>query len=662
MEEKLFHGAAYYPELWDTKTIEKDIQLMKETGINVVRMGEFAWSKLEPNEGEIDVSFFVKMINKLDENGIKTVMCTPTPTPPIWMSYQHPERMHVDYNGRTMIHGSRQHICTNNSYFRKRAAIITEELAKAIGHLPGLVAWQLDNEFKCHVSECMCSTCKELWHWWLKERYGSIEKLNEEWGTHIWSQYYQNFEQVPQPGPVPFLHNASLKTMYQLFSVEKITEFSDEQANIIRKYSTAPITHNSSIHFSVNNETLFSHLDFASFDSYATSDNYKMFLFNCDLWRNLKKDKEFWVMETSPSYSASLENYAKPHPNGYLKVEAVASYALGGRAFCYWLWRQQRTGCEQPHSSVISAWGSPTVGYPNILEVEKARKEIESIILNSKASQADIAITYSDRAKIFFKTEPLLHYDYNDLISKFYKLMLETGLHRDLIPENASLQGYKILYSPFIPYLSDEYLERARIFVENGGTWIVGPMSGGRTKNHTIHLDASLGKLEKMAGIKTVYTFPVDGTVSIGEAFGVTANLGLWSSVFAENETKSIGRITHGLTPGMSFITESKLGKGKVVMLGSLPIGEKGEKLLKELFLHYANDAKVQNRFHITEGTIVAPRETKDAYIWFVINMDGKGGKVITLQDGIDLLNKNKVSKGEQSIGSYQYRIFKFNK
>lgn len=175
----------------------------------------------------------------------------------------------------------------------------------------------------------MCQTCKSLWHEWLEARYGTVDELNEAWGTQIRSEYYHSFEQVPQPGPAPFLHNSSLSTMYQLFSMEKIAEFSDQQAAIIRNYSIAPITHNSSVAFHVDNERLFKNLDFASFDTYALSTNIPAYLINCDLWRNFKKGKAFWIMETSTSFSASLESYASPHPNGYLKAEAVAAYALG---------------------------------------------------------------------------------------------------------------------------------------------------------------------------------------------------------------------------------------------------------------------------------------------------------------------------------------------
>lgn len=661
MDKKLYHGAAYYPELWnDEQVIEQDIRLMKEAGMNVVRIGEFAWSTLEKEQGNIDIRFFVDIINKLYENGIETVMCTPTPTPPIWLSHGHPERMFIDANGKVMGHGSRQHVCTNNAFFRERAAILTEHIVKAVGRLPGVIGWQIDNEFKAHVAACMCETCKSLWHQWLQERYETIDQLNDAWGTQIWSEYYLAFEQVPQPGPAPFLHNSSLSTMYQLFSLEKIAEFSDEQAHIIRQHSHAPITHNSSVAFHVDNERLFKNLDFASFDTYANYDNTPAYLINCDLWRNFKKGKDFWIMETSPSFSGSLESYAMPHPNGYLKAEAVAAYALGAEAFCYWLWRQQRTGCEQPHGSVISAWGKPTVGFQNVIEVEQARKEIESIILSSRPSQAEVAMTYSDRSKAFLQTEPHRKLNHRGLVSAFYERILSMGIHRDVIPEGAELDGYKLLFTPFIHYLSSDYIERAQAFVQNGGIWVIGPLTGGRTENHTIHTNAALGELEQLAGIETLFTYPMESTGTIGQAFGVSAPLGMWSAVFEPKEAIAIGILEEGLTSGKAFITEHRLGKGKIVMLGSMPMGEEGDVMVKKLIDHYAVDAHVRLRTDVTVGTIVAPRQGDDYHLWVIINMDGKGGSVTIPQEGYDLLAQTEIKPGSLGIGKYEYRIIRF--
>ncbi|MCI3923985.1 beta-galactosidase [Paenibacillus sp. TRM 82003] len=661
MKKKIYHGAAFYPELWSNDVVEQDIKLMKEAGINVARIGEFAWFTMEPEEDKIDIGFFVDIINKLYANGIDTVMCTPTPTPPIWFSHGHPERMFVDERGTVMGHGSRQHACTNHPYFRERAAIITRHIAKAVGSLPGVIGWQIDNEFKAHVAECMCETCRSEWPIWLRERYGTVEQLNEAWGTEIWSEYYHSFEQVPQPGPTPFLHNSSLKTMYQLFSMEKIAEFCDEQANIIRQYSEAPITHNSSIAFHVDNERLFRHLDFASFDTYASFHNASAYLINCDLFRNMKKGRDFWIMETSASYAGALEGQPSPHPNGYLRAEAVAAYALGAEAFCYWLWRQQRSGCEQPHSSVISAWGEPAVGYENVLEVEKARKALEPFLLSSRPEQAEVAVAYSDRAKAFLMTEPHRKLSHRGLLTSFYERILSLGIHRDLLPEGAELDGYKLLFTPFIHYLSDDYIERATAFVENGGVWVVGPLTGDRTEHHTIHTDAALGSLERLAGVKTAFAYPMDGTGSVGQAFGATAPLSLFSAVFEPIEGQAIGFITEGLTPGKAFITESKRGRGKIVMLGSMPSGEEGDAMLKKLIEHYSAEAGVTVRTDVTNGTIVAPRRGDGGeQLWVIVNMDGKGGAVTVMREGVDLLTNEPVERGTVEVGEFEYKMIRF--
>ncbi|WP_055105724.1 beta-galactosidase [Paenibacillus ihumii] len=664
MNKKLYHGACWYPELWSRDVLLKDIEGMKRSGINVVRIGEFAWSVFEPEEGHIDISSFVEVIELLYRNGIDTVMCTPTPTPPIWLSHGHPERMHVDERGTVMGHGARQHACTNHPYFRERAAIITEHIARAVGSLPGVIAWQLDNEFKAHVAECMCSTCKGLWHRWLEQRYGTIGRLNEAWGTNVWSQAYQRFDQVPQPGPAPFLHNSSLRTMYQRFSMEKIAEFADEQAAMIRRFSAAPITHNSSIAFHVDNERLFSHLDFASFDTYASRENAHAYLFNCDLWRCLKPGKDFWIMETSPSHAASLESYAAPHPNGYVKAEAVAAYALGAQAFCYWLWRQQRSGSEQPHGSVLSAWGEPTIGHRQVLEVESARQELEALLLKTKPVQAEVAMTYSDAAKAYLKTEPHRQLNHRGLMNDFYRRILSLGIHRDVLPEGADLSGYKLLFTPFLPYVSAEYLQRALEFTARGGIWVAGPLTGGRTEEHTIHTDSGLGALEKWAGVKTVYTYPMEGTGAIGRAFGVSAPLSLWSAVFqpAEGGASVVGEISDGLTPGLAFATEHRHGLGRIVLLGSMPSGEAGDELLRRLIRHYADEVGITIRSDVKPGTLVAPRQRTDGQlVWIIVNMDGRGGSVTLPCPGWDALTGDVIPAGKVIVEAYGYRAIQLN-
>lgn len=661
MSRKLYHGVSWYPELWGREIWEQDIAMMKKTGINVVRMGEFAWAVFEPEEDQTDFSLYIEAVNLLHANGIDTVMCTPTVTPPVWISHGHPERMHQEPDGRVMGHGSRQHACTNHPYFRERSAKIVEAQAQALGRLPGVIAWQIDNEFKSHVAECFCGTCRGLWHRWLEERYGTIGRLNEAWGTAVWSQTCQTFEQIPQPSTaVPFLHSSSLTTMHQLFSMELVAEFSDMQASLIRKHSPHPVTHNSSVAFHLDNERLFCKLDFAAYDTYASFPNRNAYLINCDLWRNVKKNRGFWVMETSPGHGGSLRGQPQLHPDGYLKAEAVAAYALGAEAFCYWLWRQQRSGCEQPHGAILSAWGKPSIGYRNVLEVEEARRTLEPVLLGTRPIQAEVAMTYSDRAKAFLRTEPHRKLQHRSLITHYYEQLLGLGLHRDLVPEGAPLDGYRLYATPYLPYLSKELTDKAVALVQQGAVWIVGPLTGGRTEEHTIPTDAALGRyLEELAGVETLYTYPMDGSGTTGTAFGMTAPLSLWSAVFHPVSAKAIGLIDQGPAQGEAFLTERHVGRGKIVMLGSLPSGEMGDAMLRQILLHYAGEAGVTLRTDVSPGTIVAPREGDGYRVWVVVNMDGQGGSVTLPQGCRDGLTGEAVAAGRLFLPPFGYRVIR---
>jgi beta-galactosidase GanA len=336
--------------------------------------------------------------------------------------------------------------------------------------MPGVIAWQLDNELKGNVSECFCDTCRSLWHKWLLSEYQHIDMLNERWGTHIWSQHYHCFEQVPLPLKTPMGQNPSLVTAYGRFSREMAAVFLKEQAEVIRKDSDLPITHNTSLNHDIDNEKAFDALDFASFDHYSTSSDYGKMLSWMDTIKTLKRHTPFWIMETAPTFSGSIYGYQTIHQNGYIQAEASAAYALGAEGFCYWLWRQHRTGVEQPHGRIVRC-----------------------------------------------------------------------GMHRDMLFENSEFSGYKIILTPFLPYLSASFLKKAKAFVAEGGIWIVGPLTGMRTKDQTVHTDAALGELESDAGVKTVFHFPVTGSGVTGSAFGCEAPLSMWSTAFHCIDAKEMG-------------------------------------------------------------------------------------------------------------------------
>lgn len=262
------YGACIYPEVWSTNTNLHDMKHMKDIGFNTVRVGEFFWNKLEPEEGKYDMRYLTNLLNELQENNLKVILGIPSPTPPRWFSLHYPEARIVEKDGQIEEHGSRQHICTNNLIFRKKVYELTFKIAEVIKKYSNVVAIQIDNEFKCHVDQCFCSNCQLLWHRWLREKYGTVDNLNEQLGTTIWSEAYPTFDSVVVPTKTPFEHNTGLQNAFAEFTADTVNDFDSGIAQILISKTDVPLIHNTSMNFNLYNWELFNQLDLVGYDTY----------------------------------------------------------------------------------------------------------------------------------------------------------------------------------------------------------------------------------------------------------------------------------------------------------------------------------------------------------------------------------------------------------
>ncbi|MFP4106484.1 MAG: beta-galactosidase, partial [Phycisphaerae bacterium] len=235
--DRFLFGAPYYPEHWTAKQRADDAKRMAEAGVNVVRMAEFAWHVIEPAREKYDWGLFDETIDSLAEHGIATMMCTPTATPPRWLTQDHPEWMRVDEQGNVMEHGTRQHCCTTAEGFRSESDRITRAMAEHYADNPNVIGWQTDNELYCHFSLCFCDACVEGFQAWLRERYGDIASVNRAWGTDFWALKFDDFSQVPLPYPNnrPAYPNPTHELDYYRFLSDAVTEFQRRQVEILRE-------------------------------------------------------------------------------------------------------------------------------------------------------------------------------------------------------------------------------------------------------------------------------------------------------------------------------------------------------------------------------------------------------------------------------------------
>ncbi|MDY2889610.1 MAG: beta-galactosidase [Candidatus Caccosoma sp.] len=645
LKNKIYHGVAYYTELWDKENIHKYIENMKKEGINVVIIAEFSWALLEPKEDEFNIELFDYVINELGENGIETIFCTPTATPPRWFTKKYPDSLYVDKNMVKANHGSREHVCFNDENYIKRSKIIVEKLAMHYGKNKYIIAWQTHNEYNCPpVNECVCDNCQSKYRSWLKNKYQNIDNLNQKWGSGVWSTKYNSFDDIIAPRPTPNGHSASMSTNYTLFTFDSVAKYNKMQVDILKKYINVPITHNTNKCFHLNQESLFEPLDFVSFDCYLTQDMYQELVFDAEMCRCLKKDTRFFEMETACMSSSHLHGGYPVHKKGFVKIEAVNQFFAGSTGFSYWLFRQQRSGTEMPHAHLVNAFGTLSAGTINVLEVKKEIEKLEDFLLNTKNNQAHIALLYSDYARAFVATETLGCNNYFKDILDTYKVLLRLSVYRDIIYETSSFSNYDVIIIPFMMNMKKELIEKVVQAAKDGATIIVGPYSGWRDESHTYYIDKCYGNMEDYFASHIIDCDKLLGQDATYKSYGIEEKIECQASII-EN---GIGTINGGYFDKKSLISENKIGKGKIVFIGT-----KFNEKMQEKYLSNYIDEKIAKEVIIDEGIIIYKRHNKDKQYICLVNMTREDKNFKLNVKGRNYFSKEGITVGKILANDY---------
>ena len=570
MENKLYLGAAYYPELWEEDEIEKDIARMKEAGLNCVRVAEFAWGKMEPKEGDHRLGWLKDVVKKLHENGIDTVLCTPTATPPRWLLTKYPETRMVMHDLIRADVSSRCHTCKTSPVMREKNRLIVTKMAEAFANDPAVIGWQLDNEIYPYNEGCFCEHCKAAFRVWLKEKFGSIEDLNKAWGMARWSLSYDSFEDVEPPYPRQWRH-PSLRKAWREFQYAQVKSYIEEQADILHQFGFTNIGTNMMQHNSMSYNKLNEKLDVVQYNHYEGAPALADTAFGFDFVRCVK-DKPFWVMETQVGWNGSEYAEGGYRPAGECYANTMLPFARGAQMNLYWLLRTHPNGHEMAHGALYSPAGR---AYKVTEEVQRAAADLRKCkeFLENSCIRSEIALHYSSTALNDFESAPLVKgFNYRtELLTKYYAAFRHYNV--DVIDTQHGLEGYQVLLSPFLATADENGLkERVIKWVEDGGTWIVGPMTDIMDENVRRYTRSVFAFLEEFAGVRVKYQRPIGNEVfranweSDGEC-----GISMWYDAFECREgTKSLAHYTVGEFAPYSVVTERKVGKGRVIMVGSV--------------------------------------------------------------------------------------------
>lgn len=493
-------GTCYYPEHWPEEVWQDDAARMAELGLTWVRIGEFAWGRIEPAPGDLHWDWLDRAIEVLGQAGLKVVLGTPTATPPRWVVDKHPDMLAVDAEGRPRRFGSRRHYCFSHAGYLDECRRIVTLMAERYGANPHVAAWQTDNEYGCHDTILSYSeAARSAFRDWLAQRYQSPEALNRAWGNVFWSMDYASFDDVDLPNLTVTEPNPSHALDFRRFSSDQVVRFNKVQVDILRAQSKAPIAHNymgrvtDFDHYKVGDD-----LDIASWDSYplgflenvvGAEDAHKrrynrqgdpdFQAFHHDLYRAVGRGR-WWVMEQQPGPVNWAPYNPAPLP-GMVRLWTWEAFAHGAEAVCYFRWRQAPFAQEQMHAGLLRPDSAEA---PAMEEAQQVAAEIAEAP-EVQPVKAPVALIFDYESDWAWEVQP-----HGAGLSGFglafdcYRALRRAGLSVDIVrPKAAALTGYKAIFAPGLMILPEDL--KAALLASDAQV-VLGPRAGARTRDMAI--------------------------------------------------------------------------------------------------------------------------------------------------------------------------------
>ncbi len=649
----IYLGANYYPEDWDENLIDFDIAKMKECGFNVVRVAEFAWKKMEPKEGEFSFTWLHKVVDKMREAGIGVILGTPTATPPHWLLKKYPDMAMLSPSGVRTSHGGRRHACSSHPEYQRYSRIIVEKMGEEFGADPGVIGWQIDNEIYAWEPGCCCEYCQKNFHTHLEEKYGSVEEINRAWNLNLFSQAYDSIDDIP----VPFntWHNPHIRLEWNLSQTKNHLHFVHMQAEILKGYTNAPIGTDTMPVNGFDYRELNRPLGVAQFNHYNTNRDLTTAAMWMDYMKHFSKIP-FWNTETQACWNGSTSPGMPLLPEGFIYMNTWLPIMLGGGANLYWLWRTHWAGHELMHGAVLDTCGRFT--HANN-EIRHAARDFEAVgdILDLAVPKSDTALLFTSLNWNIRKSQTINDSIRDDtgFVTDFYNRLLTVGIHPDMIDAGETLDEYKLLFSPTAYTLEDgDFRERVIDWVKAGGVWVVGPLTDIRTAIGTKYKTSPYGFLEEVLDAHLAYTIPLDnGRITLENELGEAVKGHGIFELFDDGDFETLLTVKegHSALVGKHAVIRRRVGKGSVILLGTVP----EEKEFERLALLAAGAAGADT-YRVSRGVMVTKRVGGEREILIAAAIDGSCGEFVFDGKRRDLLT-DIVYDGKITLSPYQVAV-----
>jgi len=627
----IYLGTAWYPEQWPESRWDADLTLMEQAGIRFVRITEFAWSSMEPTEGQYNFDWIDHAIAAAAKHHITVVLGTPGATPPAWLTQKYPEVLRTMQDGRQDQHGNREQFNWASPKYLELTRGIVERMAKRYGHNPNVIGWQIDNEY---ANLSYGDDVKKQFQAWLKDHYGTLDNLNARWTTAYWSESYTDWSQIPieESGG-----NPGLLLNWKRFVSDTWRRYQKNQLDVIRPNSDSRqfITTNMMGWFDgYDHYTVSQDLDLASWDDYVGRGHLDPYRNGAahDLTRGFLR-KNFWVMETQPGFvNWNAVNTALD--KGEIRAMAWHDVGHGADAVSYWQWRSALNGQEELHGTIVGPDGTPVPIFSEVAQIGKEfAKAGPALAGTSPHSQVAILHSYESRWAINWQRHSHDFDPVNQILS-YYKPLRNLTQSVDIVQPTAPLDGYKLVVAPGLAVLTDEAAKNLITYVQNGGHLVLGQRAGMKDGDNSLQPHRGPGPLTDILGGRVEQFYAIDNTpdsiVPVEGKWGNTTSK-IWAEQLSTSspDTEVLMRYgkSNGWLDGQPAAITRKVGKGRITYIGAWM----DDAALLNAARWMTETSNISAAFGpVPEGIDVYPREGAGKKVFILVNF-AKTPQTVTL-------------------------------
>jgi beta-galactosidase len=592
--DTILYGAAYYPEYMPYERTDKDIALMKEAGISVVRVGESTWGLWEPEDGRFEYAWMDRVIEKLHAAGIRVILGTPTYSIPPWMYKKHPEMVVTRLGGQYLYYGLRQNTDLMNSTYRSYCDRVIRKILEHYKDNPAVIGYQIDNETSS--AGAANSDVQKGFKEYLQSKFGTVDQLNKVWGLTYWGQRLNSWDELP---PRDGILNPGWKLEWERYSQWETTDFLAWQAKIVNEYKRPDqfITHDFAgpPRPEVSEADVARSLDIVASNPYhGTQDNFdgQTSAYVGDYSRSLK-GANYLITETNAEAIGWDSKDQYPPYDGQMRLDVYTHISSGANMVEYWHWHSLHYGQETYWKGVLGHDLQPGRAYAEVSRTAHELQRIGPEISNLRFKN-QVAILYSRDSFYGIQFMPFSDREnYASVLHQFYYVLYKANVGVDFVfPESANLSNYKVIVVPPLYIASDSLLTRLSDFVKSGGHLVMAFKTGFCNEYSTVRWDVMPGPLKEAAG------FHYQEFSSLGQPLplkddpfqaGTENKVSTWAEMILPDTAKALAYYDHPFFGKFPAITKNVFGKGSLTYEGTVL----SEKLQKTVLLSVLKEAGV---------------------------------------------------------------------